>query len=197
MTKFDGNEKTLAAEEAERFQRQYEWIDALAVETNLEIASTYNSLMAAFARCLTSIGESRATGRSRLLRLLFLSDHKRVSQHELGRQLGVTSANMTYLVDGLEKEELVRRVVNQADRRVTFVKLTNKGDTLCRKLVPLMGQFFATTCGDLTEEEKQQFISLLKKFRCTSDDSFLQRQVPGKATYEVEAFPAGHRSESV
>lgn len=129
--------------------------------------------MAAYSRCLAAIGESRAHGRTKILRLLYLSDHERVPQHEISRQLGVTSANVTYLIDGLEKEGLVRRSVNQQDRRVTFVELTEKGDALATELVPLIGQFMATTASTLTDEEKRQFINLLVKFRTTAENSYL------------------------
>ncbi len=173
MTQVDETVESLAADDAARFKRRFNWVDEAAVETNLEVAYTYSSLMAAFSRCLSSIGESRAHGRTKILRLLFLSDHERLPQHEIGRQLGVTSANITYLIDGLEKEGLVRRVVNQQDRRVTFVELTEEGDKLSQELVPLIGEFMATTANSLTEAEKRQFIELLVKFRNNAEASYL------------------------
>ena len=173
MTQVDETVETLAADDAARFKRRFDWVDEQAVETNLEVAYTYSSLMAAFSRCLSSIGESRAHGRTKILRLLFLSDHERLPQHEIGRQLGVTSANITYLIDGLEKEGLVRRVVNQQDRRVTFVELTEKGDKLSLDLVPLIGEFMTTTANTLTEAEKRQFIELLVKFRNNAEASYI------------------------
>jgi DNA-binding MarR family transcriptional regulator len=173
MTQVKEPIESIAAEDAARFKRRFDWIDQSAIETNLEVAYAYSTLMAAFSRCLSVIGEARTHGRTKILRLLFLSDHERLPQHEIGRQLGVTSANITYLIDGLEKEDLVRRVVNQADRRVTFVELTEKGDALSQQLVPLIGQFMATTANALTEEEKRQFIDLLVKFRTNAESSYL------------------------
>ena len=173
MTEVKESVDSLASEDAARFKRRFDWIDESAIETNLEVAYTYTSLMAAFSRCLSSIGESRAHGRTKIMRLLYLTEHERLPQHEIGRQLGVTSANITYLIDGLEKEDLVRRVVNQADRRVTFVELTEKGDKLATELVPLIGEFMATTANALTEAEKRQFIELLVKFRSHAEASYL------------------------
>jgi MarR family 2-MHQ and catechol resistance regulon transcriptional repressor len=173
MPQADQTVASIASEDAARFKRHFDWVDELAVETNLEVSYAYASLMASFSRCLAAIGESRTHGRTKILRLLYLSEHERLPQHEIGRQLGVTSANITYLIDGLEKEGLVRRVVNQADRRVTFVELSEKGDELSTKLVPLIGEFMATTAGSLTEEEKRQFIDLLVKFRTTAEASYL------------------------
>lgn len=50
----------------------------------------------------------------------------------LSRLLNVTSANMTGLVDRLEKKGLVRRARKEGDRRVTLVELTEKGKPLSR-----------------------------------------------------------------
>jgi MarR family 2-MHQ and catechol resistance regulon transcriptional repressor len=164
---------TIAAEDAARFKRRYDWIDEGAIELNLEVAFTYASLMAAFTRALARVGEARAPGRTRILRLLYLSEHERLPQHEIGRQLGVTSANVTYLIDGMEKEGLVRRVVNPQDRRVTFIELTEKGDELASRLVPLVGEFMNGMCQDLSEAEKRHFIDFLARFRRTADAAYL------------------------
>ena len=173
MTEADAAIESLAFEDAARFKRRFDWVDETAVQVNLEVAYAYTALMASFSRCLSVINESRAYGRTKLLRLLYLSEEERLPQHEIGRQLGVTSANITYLIDGLEKEGLVRRVVNQADRRVTFVELTEKGDELGSRVVPLVGEFMATTASDFTEEEKRQFIDLLTRFRRGAETSYI------------------------
>jgi DNA-binding MarR family transcriptional regulator len=173
MAETDERIDDLAATDAARFQRHFEWVDAKAVEANLEVTYAYAALMAAFSRSLTSIGESRAHGRSKIMRLLFLSEEERMPQHEISRQLGVTSANVTYLIDGMEKEGLVNRLVNQADRRETLVALTEKGDDLARRLVPLVGEFMGTICRDFSEEEKHQFVDLLVRFRHSAEASYL------------------------
>jgi DNA-binding MarR family transcriptional regulator len=46
---------------------------------------------------------------------------------ELARRLGVTEKTITGVVDRLERAELVRRVRNEADRRVIQVELTGEG----------------------------------------------------------------------
>jgi DNA-binding MarR family transcriptional regulator len=43
---------------------------------------------------------------------------------DLAGSLGVTPRNITALVDGLEAEDLVRRVPHPTDRRITMVELT-------------------------------------------------------------------------
>jgi DNA-binding MarR family transcriptional regulator len=53
---------------------------------------------------------------------------------ELSRHLKVSSANMTGLVDRLEKKGLVKRCRKEGDRRITIVELTNTGKPLSRSV---------------------------------------------------------------
>jgi len=62
---------------------------------------------------------------SRLLRALF--DFGEMSSAKLSRKLYVTPANVTGIIDRLEKKELVQRVIKQKDRRIAFISLTPKG----------------------------------------------------------------------
>jgi DNA-binding MarR family transcriptional regulator len=51
--------------------------------------------------------------------------------NELSEHLMVTPRNVTALVDGLEKEGLVRRVPHPTDRRATLIELTEAGELSC------------------------------------------------------------------
>jgi hypothetical protein len=63
------------------------------------------------------------------------SDHARTARQqrrthrygELGELLGMSARNVTVLVDGLEKEQRVRPVPHERDRRATYIEITEKG----------------------------------------------------------------------
>jgi DNA-binding MarR family transcriptional regulator len=50
----------------------------------------------------------------------------------LGQQLGVSLSAVTQLADRLERARLVRRVADEADRRVKCLQLTERGQRLMR-----------------------------------------------------------------
>lgn len=83
---------------------------------------------------------------------------------ELGRHLVVTKANVTGLIDRLEREGLVQRDTH-TDRRVTLAKLTAKGAAVLEAAVPHHRQLLAQLLDCLTVEEKEQLITLLTKLR--------------------------------
>jgi len=63
------------------------------------------------------------------------SDHARTARQqrrthrygELGELLGMSPRNVTVLVDGLEKEQLVRRVPHERDGARPYIEITEKG----------------------------------------------------------------------
>lgn len=51
----------------------------------------------------------------------------------LGDDLGITPRYVTVLIDGLEREGLVRRRPHPGDRRATLIELTERGQQICGK----------------------------------------------------------------
>lgn len=58
----------------------------------------------------------------------------RSTPRDLSRSLGVTTGNITGLVDKLEAEGLIRRDRSQTDRRVVHLRATQKGRNLMGEL---------------------------------------------------------------
>jgi MarR family 2-MHQ and catechol resistance regulon transcriptional repressor len=86
---------------------------------------------------------------------------------EVGRRLVVTKANVTGLIDRLERQGLVQRDpgASPEDRRITHARLTEKGMALLEEALPRRRQVLAQTFAGLTPEEKTQLIGLLTRLR--------------------------------
>ena len=89
----------------------------------------------------------------------------------IGVKLGITSATVTFLVDGLQKDGLVDRLTNEADRRSVHVELTDKGLELCERLIPAMAHMAAGLVDGFTMEEKETLLRLLMRFRQNASSS--------------------------
>jgi len=70
---------------------------------------------------------------------------------------------MTGLLDGLEKKGLVKRLAHQKDRRKISIQLTVVGKDALDKMLPDYYSRIARLMKDLTESERQNLKSLLKK----------------------------------
>jgi len=83
---------------------------------------------------------------------------------EIGRRLVVTKANVTGLIDRLERQGLVIRAPHQ-DRRSFLVRLTEQGAALVERAAPRHARRLADLTGSLSREEKETLIRLLSKLR--------------------------------
>ena len=82
---------------------------------------------------------------------------------KIGEKLYVSGANITCVVDNLEKEELVRRVPSLDDRRIIIAELTSKGREKIEKLFPLQAQNILRMTEVLSHEEQDELMKLLNK----------------------------------
>jgi DNA-binding MarR family transcriptional regulator len=77
----------------------------------------------------------------------------------------VTGGNVTGITDGLEKEGLVVREVDAADRRVFRVKLTAEGQKQFRRMAAEHEQWVIKLFAPLTAKQKKQLADLLGELK--------------------------------
>jgi len=113
-----------------------------------------------WVRLHMAAGPGMTTGRAGLL-LGLLERDEPVSMTALGAAHDQTPRSMTVLVDGLEREGLVRRTRHADDRRVTLVSLTPAGRALAsQQLVPAWKEA-AALFGELPERDRTELLRLL------------------------------------
>jgi MarR family 2-MHQ and catechol resistance regulon transcriptional repressor len=88
-----------------------------------------------------------------------------LSQSELGEKILKSNANLTTVVDSLEKKTLVERKRSDQDRRTVMVYLTELGRELIAKVFPRHAKVVTKELGFLTDKEKDALEKLLRKFK--------------------------------
>ena len=96
--------------------------------------------------------------------LAVLNSEGPVPLKKISEELMVTGANITCVVDNLEKEKLVQRIHSKEDRRVILADLTKKGKDKVKDILPDYLETLATTGKNLNETEQKQLLKLLEKF---------------------------------
>lgn len=76
----------------------------------------------------------------------------------MSRHLNVSPANMTGLVDRLEKKGLVRRTSKLGDRRVTIVELTDEGKPLSQSVPDPIEEKLISGLHDITPFDLQHIV---------------------------------------
>ncbi len=135
--------------------------NALAASVNL--ALTYEVHESYLWRPLGTHGLARSS--FYVLMLLRHAQPEGLQLSEIGELLITSRANVTGLVDHLEQKGYVRRVVDSHDRRARLAKLTKKGEMLIDDVMPAHIERSVAFFSNLTVDEVQQLIQLLKKLR--------------------------------
>ena len=84
---------------------------------------------------------------------------------ELSQRMMVTGGNVTGITDGLEKEGLVVREVDSADRRVYRVRLTAEGERQFRRMAAEHERWVIDLFDALSPRQKKQLMDLLGELK--------------------------------
>jgi DNA-binding MarR family transcriptional regulator len=88
-----------------------------------------------------------------------------LKMNELSRHLMVTGGNVTGIVDQLEKEGLVERADEPADRRAYRVRLTRAGRRSFGEMARAHEAWIVGLLGGLTRREHAELYRLLAKLK--------------------------------
>jgi len=92
-----------------------------------------------------------------------------LSQAKLSAMMLVNRANITSLVDRMEKGGLVERTDSPDDRRYNIVKLTAKGKKLLDEVEPLYGKEIRKVMAVLKDADQKKLIAMLERVRASLD----------------------------
>ncbi len=94
---------------------------------------------------------------------LYMAGDCGLIQSELGKKMLVSRANITGLIERLEREDLVLRKNDPSDKRVFRVTLTKRAFALMHAFIPIHNEFTHKIISALNQEEKETLITLLQK----------------------------------
>jgi len=107
-------------------------------------------------------------GRWWVLILLMREDDLTSTPSELAKKAGVSRATMTGLIDGLEKESLITRLTDKADRRKYAIKLTSAGQAKLDEIMPDYYRRVKTLMANIPAQHRETLLSqmMLLKENC-------------------------------
>lgn len=96
-----------------------------------------------------------------VLELLFSKGDQPIQK--IGEKILLASSSITYVVDKLEKKQLLVRKPCPTDRRVTYASITPEGEELMNTIFPEHKEAIQEIFGGLDAKEKEIMITQLKK----------------------------------
>jgi MarR family 2-MHQ and catechol resistance regulon transcriptional repressor len=133
--------------------------EVLALDTFIKLVRAQESLHARLSRYFGEVG---LTG-SQFAVLEALYHLGPMCQRALGSKLLKSSGNITLVIDNLERQGLVRRERDAADRRYITVHLTEAGEARIAHVFPAHAAEITALLSALTEDEQRELGRLCKK----------------------------------
>ena len=129
---------------------------------DLDVILASLKLARAMRRCPPERGEAPfppAVGRL----LACAAENPGVSSRELCELLDIRPSSLSEMLSRAEADGLLTRAVDEEDRRIQHITLSAKGSKLISDLEAARDQDARKKTACLTEEEKQQFVTLCNK----------------------------------
>lgn len=109
------------------------------------------------------------------LAVLYAAPKHTLPLSELSRYIHASNANVTIIMNALERDGLVERRPNPLDRRSTVAILEPKGKALINKAFPIHHRNIKAALRDVTPSERRALVALLVKIGAGFDALFATR----------------------
>ena len=86
-----------------------------------------------------------------------------MTQQHLGELLAMDSGQLTRVLRQLEELGMLNKTIDQQDRRIRYLELSNPKASYIKKLIACNKKVNQRMCSALNQEEQQQFLHLLEK----------------------------------
>ncbi|HQF38721.1 MAG TPA: MarR family transcriptional regulator [Opitutaceae bacterium] len=147
----------------DRLVARYPQIEPDAVLAIMCFMRTGADVSECFERFLTKHGLSH--GRFAILMYLNREPEVAVNQTHLAEAYGVTKATVTGLIDGLEREGMVERLADPADRRASLVRLTTGSRKFLDEFLPAHFRGISELMAGLDARDRTDLTRLAGKIR--------------------------------
>ena len=101
--------------------------------------------------------------RERVLMIIADAGDAGIRQKDIAKEIHVSPSTLSELITKLEDDNYVERKVDPDDKRATLITLTEKGQARAYEVSEEHGEFVEGFFAGLTDEEKEQLLTLLKK----------------------------------
>lgn len=145
----------------DKFAQRYPDADVSAVAAFLHLLRVATDLSAALDNCLSQHGLLQ--GRWWVLILLMREDDKTSAPSTLAEKAGVSRATMTGLLDSLERDGLVERIFDAADRRRVSIRLTPSGQAKLDQVMPDYYRRLRQLMAGFSEAERRELHGMLER----------------------------------
>jgi DNA-binding MarR family transcriptional regulator len=140
-----------------KFVRRYPDADIAAISDFVNLLRACSDISTALDKLLAK--HELLQGRWWVLVILMRQDDLTSTPTDLANKVGVTKATMTGFIDGLVREGLVTRLMDDVDRRKLLIKLTDAGQQKLDVVMPDYYQKISALMSHLNTEQRKSLLA--------------------------------------
>lgn len=130
---------------------------------------THHALLRFVKKRLAELDDNKLTI-DQLGILFAINQHEdEMIQKDMAEKMGKDKSAILRMIDCLQTKELVRRVVNDQDRRKNQLELTEKGIVTVKNIISMEDEISKTVFEGLAEEDIATFYKVMAHIRQKSD----------------------------
>ena len=134
--------------------------EVLALNTFIKLARSLNAVQ---AQIIPPLQKDYGITESQFAVLEVLHHLGPLSQGQLCHKILRSGSNVTTVVDNLERDKLVKRARDEADRRVQIVQLTERGRALVIAVLPVHVARITELMSKITGDEQRELGRICRK----------------------------------
>ncbi len=139
------------------------------MEKHEELLIALRKVIRAIALHSKQLNKTSGLTSPQLLMMQEVAKHKGITASQIAKNITLSAATVTNILDRLENKSLINRVRNTQDKRRVSLFLTNKGkELLLVAPQPLQEHFIQNFC-DLAQWEQSQLISSMERIATMMD----------------------------
>ncbi|BCI70311.1 marR family protein [Sphingomonas sp. S17] len=133
------------------------------MQTREPLLVRYGRLYMRLHRLLDRRMAAQGASLARAKMLMFMNKHAPVRAADIAECFSLAPRTVTQAIDTMERDGLVRRVPDPADRRAKRLDITDMGRQVLEQTEPLRREIVDLAFGTLTDEEAAQLDHILAK----------------------------------
>jgi len=116
-----------------------------------------------FVKALEKRFRPYAINRTQWIAMYYIYTGGNITQRELADKMAFKEPTVVRMLQEMEAEGLVTRSGSEADKRVRRLALTEKGEGICKTLMPVVEQFKNDTVAGISQEDLNTLTVTLHK----------------------------------
>lgn len=102
--------------------------------------------------------------------LQLIGKHGQLKVSDISEKMSLVNSTVSGIVDRLEKQQIVKRVRSQKDKRMVYIELEDKGKELISEFRGIINNYFDYVFSSATEEEMKKMIEGLETINKVLDN---------------------------